>query len=606
MTWRAFPFLVLVSACDAPALEDTQASLDDASTIVALTFDDTFENNYQVGSLAEARGMAVTFYVNSSRIGLSGYMSRAQLLDLQQRGHEIGGHTISHANLTTLAPADARAQVCNDRVALLDAGLSATSFAYPFGANDASVEQIVADCGYNSARDVGGLVTPTSCATCPHANTLPPQNVFALRTSASVHRRMTLADLQLQVTQAEDNGGGFVPLVFHHVCDGCADNGITPALLGEFMDWLAARGPSTQVATVHRVIGGQVKPGVPATPPATEPPPASNLLRNPSLEIDANNNQVPDCWQRGGFGTSTASYRLVSDAHHGNVAQQIEITSLSSGGRRLVSAQDLGSCAPPATPGRRYTMTAFYKSTTPPRFSVYYRTASGAWIWFAQSPLLPTSSTYRQATYTTPPLPQEATALSLGLTIFDVGVLTMDTYTLVDADGAPSDPPPPPPPTSLLQNSSLEVDADGNQVPDCWRTAGFGTNTATFSRVTDAHHGSFAHRLDISSWSSGGRRLISMQDSGACAPSATPGRRYTMSAFYKATAQPRFTVWYRNTSGAWVWFAESPVLPTSTTYRQATFTTPALPGDGRALSIGLSLYGVGSLTTDTYTLVEAP
>lgn len=386
---------------------------------------------------------------------------------------------------------------------------------------------------------------------------------------------------------------------------------------------------------MHEVIGGEVRPGVVVEPPATEPPPASNLLRNPSLESDTDGNQVPDCWQRGGFGTSSASYALVSDAHSGTRAQRITVTSWSSGGRRLVSAQDLGTCAPPVTPGHSYTMTAYYKATTQPRFSVYYRTTGGAWVWFAQSALLPTSSAYRQATHTTPPLPADATALSVGLTIFNVGTITMDTYTLVDAVPAPTDSTPPalaigcngaacattayaspvsvslsasdagsgvreiryttdgsdpasgtlytgpftvstsstaratavdaagnratqsatitiesspPPPTNLLANASLEIDGDGNQIPDCWKRDGYGTNTATYTLVGDAHDGAVAQRLDITSWSSGGRRLASAQDAGACAPSATPGRRYVVSAFYKANVPPRFTVFVRATS----------------------------------------------------------
>jgi hypothetical protein len=161
-------------------------------------------------------------------------------------------------------------------------------------------------------------------------------------------------------------------------------------------------------------------------------------------------------------------------------------------------------------------------------------------------------------------------------------------------------------PVNLLKNPSLETDADGNQVPDCWQRGGFGTNTATFTLVSDAFDGTRAQNINITSFSSGARRLVSAQDSGACAPAVTPGRSYTMTAHYKANVQPRFSVYYRNTSGTWVWFAESPALPAASTYTQATYTTPAMPSDATAISIGLSLFSVGSLTTDAYTLVQAP
>lgn len=229
MMFRGLPFIVAVSACVVPAsLDEETSALDGASTIISLTFDDTFADNYQVGALTAERGMRATFFINSSRIGLSGYMTKEELLALQQQGHEIAGHTITHANLTTMAEADARGQVCNDRAALLDHGFAVTSFAYPFGANDAATEQIVEDCGYNSARDVGGLVTGASCSGCPYANPVPPANVYAIRTSSSIESSTTLATMQEYVLQAERNGGGLVPLVFHHVCDGCASNGISP------------------------------------------------------------------------------------------------------------------------------------------------------------------------------------------------------------------------------------------------------------------------------------------------------------------------------------------------------------------------------------------
>jgi len=164
----------------------------------------------------------------------------------------------------------------------------------------------------------------------------------------------------------------------------------------------------------------------------------------------------------------------------------------------------------------------------------------------------------------------------------------------------------PPPPANLLQNASLELDADNNQIPDCWKRDGYGTNTATYTLVSDAFDGARAQRIDITSWSSGGRRLASAQDTGACAPSVTPGRRYTVTAYYKATVQPRVSIYIRTTTGAWRWFAESALLPASATYRQATYTTPALPSDATAISAGVSIFSVGSITTDAYTLVELP
>ena len=61
-----------------------------------------------------------------------------------------------------------------------------------------------------------------------------------------------LAQVEGYVTNAEQHGGGWVPLVFHHVCDGCDSLSITPANLDAFMTWLAARGPDTEVGDGRR------------------------------------------------------------------------------------------------------------------------------------------------------------------------------------------------------------------------------------------------------------------------------------------------------------------------------------------------------------------
>jgi peptidoglycan/xylan/chitin deacetylase (PgdA/CDA1 family) len=600
MTVRGLLLLLLTSACVTPGWEEQSRPLT-GTTIVSLTFDDTLADQYQVGDLLATRGLVGTFYVNSPRLARSGYMSLDQVLTLQRSGNEIGGHTLDHVDLTVVSEAEMIRQVCDDRDALLAAGLTVTSFAYPYSADNATVRNVVQNCNYNSARDGGGLLSAT-CNDCPTSNPIPPPSPYQIRTNSSVKSTDTLETLQQFVIGAEQDGGGWVPIAFHHVCDGCSPNGISPALLTEFLDWLAARkSQGTEVATVHQVIGGEVKPPVNAPPPP--PPPTDNLLQNPSLEIDANRDQVPDCWYRGGSGTNTATYTLVPDAADGSVAQRIDMTSFTSGARRLVSKQDAGTCAPAAVPGHTYTMRAAYRANTPPIFSVYYRTTAGTWKWLSQSPRLATSSSYVTAQYKTPPLPADATAISVGLAITAVGFIVMDDYSLVDDQAAP--PPPPPEPTpNLLNNPSLEVDANGDQVPDCWYRGGSGTNTATYTLVANAADGNVAQRIDITSYTSGARRLVPRQDVGTCAPAAKPGHTYTMSAAYIATTQPLFSVYIRDTAGTWRWFAQSTRFPTASSYVSGQYTTPPLPADAAGISVGLAITGVGYIIMDAYSLVD--
>ncbi|WP_257460629.1 polysaccharide deacetylase family protein [Archangium lipolyticum] len=395
---------------------------------VSLNFDDGLATQLSAASMLVAHGMRGTFFVNSGRLGRSGYLTLEQVRGLHDAGHEIGGHTLTHPRLTSLTPDQQRREICDDRAALLNAGFRVTSFAYPFGDKDAVTRQIVIDCNYNSARESGGLRSPS-----PAAEPVPPADPYAVRTHGSVQVTTTLADLQDYVRRAEQAGGGWVPIVFHHICSPCDPSqtySTAPATLTAFLDWLAPRASrGTFVATMDAVIGGTLKP-------AAGGPSPGQILKNPSLELDSNGDGTPDCWQRGGFGSNTFTWTRTSDAHGGSWAQQVRITNISSGDRKLITLQDSGTCAPPTTTGHRYRISAWYKATTPVRFKAYYRNSSGAWSYWTQGPLLPAQSSYTYAEWTTPPAPAEALALSVGLSIDHVGTLTMDDFALADVDAA--------------------------------------------------------------------------------------------------------------------------------------------------------------------------
>lgn len=403
--------------------------------LVSLNFDDCLASQLQAAAMLEARGMRGTFFINSAKLGLSGRLTVDQVRALQNAGHEIGGHTLTHPHLTELSADDQRREICNDRVALLNQGFRVTSFAYPFGDEDSVTRQIVIDCNYNSARESGGLRTPTGGSGSPYAEPVPPADAYAIRTHGSVQATTSLSTLQAYVLNAE-TAGGWVPIVFHHICDGCGETyAITPANLAAFLDWLVPRASrGTTVVRMDSVVGGALKP------PVTFPPQVpAQLFQNPSLEADSNGDGTPDCWQRGGFGTNSYTWTRTTDAHGGTWAQQVRITSISSGDRKLINQQDSGTCSPPATTGHHYRVSAWYKATTSVRFKAYYRNSSGGWDFWTQGPLLPATSTYTRAEWTTPAAPSAAKALSLGLSIDQVGTLTMDDFTLTDVD-APAPP----------------------------------------------------------------------------------------------------------------------------------------------------------------------
>jgi peptidoglycan/xylan/chitin deacetylase (PgdA/CDA1 family) len=223
-------------------------------TVVTIQFDDGNSDTYQWISTLNTHGFGATFYINSGTIGTAGHLTWTQVTALAQAGSEIGSHTVDHADLKKLKLADARFQVCQDRVNIASHGLMPESFAYPYGDFNSTIEtQVVKYCGDNSARTVSGVNDKTV-----FAETIPPANPFATLTPSDPKQGTTVATIEGYVTAAEQHGGGWVQLTFHHICSGCNAYSITTADMQALLDWLSTQvtGGLVAVETTQQVIGG--------------------------------------------------------------------------------------------------------------------------------------------------------------------------------------------------------------------------------------------------------------------------------------------------------------------------------------------------------------
>jgi len=263
----------LAVAGTTPAVSGTEPT---KPTVVTFTFDDGWANQLQAADVLNRHNMTGTFYIMSGSLGLGDYLAPSQVQRLVDKGHEIAGHTQSHDILTEFPAAKVKQEVCGDRAALAKLGFPVKNFAYPFGADSPAVAQIVRDCGYNSARDVGGLSDgPNDCSSCPVAEDLPPtDHQWNIRTHTTARQGAAgLAAIKGYVTHAESTGG-WVPLVFHRICAACDGESMSIEHFTEFVEWLAARPSTTTVQTVEQVVGGGLQPLV-GEPDAggTAPPP---------------------------------------------------------------------------------------------------------------------------------------------------------------------------------------------------------------------------------------------------------------------------------------------------------------------------------------------
>jgi peptidoglycan/xylan/chitin deacetylase (PgdA/CDA1 family) len=419
LVWQVVGALWL--SCMAPAAS--------GRTVVSLSFDDGTATQFQAGQMLAEHGMHATFYVNSSEIGASDYhMTWPQIHQLAAYGNEIGGHTAHHVNLAQTDPTEARRQICQDRENLLDQGFTVRTFAYPYGVFDASIERMVRRCGYLSAR--------TSNTT--SAETIPPADPYAIREVTGTGEStgdvaLDLAALEKAVTQAEQTRARWIPITFHQICHACESGWIDPADLQAFLDWLQPRAASgTVVRTVGQVIRGPVQPAV-DPPPRPAAPNGVNGLRNPSLEADADADGVPDCYRFDGYGINSARWTRIPDAHTGAWAERVDVTNYQDGDNKLLVDSDLGYCTPTVAHGHQYIVTAWYKSTAPVSFAAFNRDSLGAFAFWDSSDGFPPASTWTQATWTTPVIPDGTNGLTFGLALSSNGSLTVDDLGLDDA-----------------------------------------------------------------------------------------------------------------------------------------------------------------------------
>jgi hypothetical protein len=156
---------------------------------------------------------------------------------------------------------------------------------------------------------------------------------------------------------------------------------------------------------------------------------------------------------------------------------------------------------------------------------------------------------------------------------------------------------------NMLANASLESSADGS-TPDCWQLGGTGTSTFAWTRSPNAHTGSWAENVAITAYTNGDRKLVTSQKANACSPRVTPGSTYNLSGWYQSNQPAHITAYYQNASGTWVFWTQSPAFAASSAWSQAAWTTPPVPAGATAVSFGINLAGVGSLTTDDYSMTS--
>jgi len=499
-----------------------------SSPVVTIAFDDGMSSQYQYAyPLMKAKGITGTFYITANLVkDISGnykFMSFSEILDLQNEGNEIGSHSLTHSSFTSLTETQIRHECSMSKSVLEDHGLRVENFAYPYGETNDFVDSIVSQY-YRSAR---------TAYTSPYTMSFPISQFRLTAFAGETGNSNALPRLKNILDQLTANQ--WIIIFFHKTEPNVSDQPYTISTqdFEKFLDYIVLKRIKT--LTVSQALG--LSP--PSPPPEPEPeqpvsPNTTNLLGNPSVEIDGNLNGIPDSWSFYKTSGISATSSWVSEFHTAQKGIKISVTytSVTNQKESALWYQQISKIIV----GETYSFRVWYKSNV--QSTILLLTYSGSSIVKVVSLNLSPSSSWVQSNWLRTTIPSGATSLRADCRLFNIGTGwvifdDLEVVSSIQQEPIQQEPTTPTPSGNILLNPSVEIDKDG--LPVSWtyyKTSGM---KASLEWTNDFYSGQKAVKITATYNPSASQKESALWHQSVTQISV--GKTYKFRVWYKSSVQ---------------------------------------------------------------------
>jgi peptidoglycan/xylan/chitin deacetylase (PgdA/CDA1 family) len=216
--------------------------------LITVSFDDGWESVYTDAlPTLQQDGIPTTQYIIAGEFSNPAYLTYDQVKAMHSAGHEVGSHTMTHPDLTSLSEEQVFYQLSESKTVLSTIQPNVQDFAAPYSASNTITDAYVKRL-YRSNRLSDGSKTFSPAK---DVNTAANFNAYRINAFA-VTRQTNMATIQSYIDYAVAHNGWLV-LVYHQIDENPGDDyGVNKEAFKQQMDMVSKT--NVRIATLGQVL----------------------------------------------------------------------------------------------------------------------------------------------------------------------------------------------------------------------------------------------------------------------------------------------------------------------------------------------------------------